>query len=400
MPRPLRIFYAAGPGDIIGTFGHWKAGRDDPSQVAITYSGQFYSLCRELGARGYVVSYCPRAQRRVDGDFILEHRPVKWGKGPGPLYHLGQLWYGLRLTMSAARFGADVAIISGGAHWFSLALMPLLGVKVVPTLHCVLWRKGPPPSNLSGRITFGLNGWFFRRAARAILSLSSDITDQLGLLLRGTSRPIIPFLPSYRAESFRGIGAPAAAPPFRVFFAGRIERNKGVFDLLDIAKRFAAEGRTEIEFDLCGDGSALDELRAAVNASGVGERFRCHGHVTKPIMRTMYDAAHVVIAPTTSAFIEGFNKVVAEGVLAGKPVITSSVCPALEYVRDAVMEVPVNDVRGYGEAILALADHPEIYAARRAGCAAAQPQFYDPDRSWGAAVKKMLSLIISGRSSS
>ena len=56
-------------------------------------------------------------------------------------------------------------------------------------------------------------------------------------------------------------------------------------------------------------------------------------------MRAMYDDAHVVIVPTTSDFIEGFNKVVAEAVLAGKPVITSSVCPALEYVRDAVIEV-------------------------------------------------------------
>ena len=48
---PLRILYAAGPGDVIGTYRHWKEGRDDPSQIAITYSGQFYSLCKEL-ARG------------------------------------------------------------------------------------------------------------------------------------------------------------------------------------------------------------------------------------------------------------------------------------------------------------------------------------------------------------
>ena len=42
--RPLRIVYAAGPGDVVGTYRHWKEGRDDPSQVAITYSGQFYDL--------------------------------------------------------------------------------------------------------------------------------------------------------------------------------------------------------------------------------------------------------------------------------------------------------------------------------------------------------------------
>jgi glycosyltransferase involved in cell wall biosynthesis len=393
MAHPLRILYAAGPGDVIGTYRHWKEGRDDPSQVAVTYSGQFYSLCKELGAQGYVISYCPRIEKLIDGPFCIEHRPVPFGKGPGPLYHLGQLWYGIRLTISAVRFGVDVAIVSGGAHWFSLGVLPMLGVKVVPTLHCVLWRKGRPPGGFVGRMVQALNGRFFRKRTAGVLSLSKDISDQLAELLRGTPKNIIPFLPNYRPESFAGLGESPAPPPFRVFFAGRIERNKGVFDLLEIAKRFAAEGRTDIEFDLCGDGSALAELRKAVSDAGIDQRFRCHGHCDKPRMREMYAAAHVVIAPTTSDFIEGFNKVVAEGVLAGKPVVTSSVCPALEYVRDAVVEVPVNDVRAYGNAILRLRQDPAFYQARRDGCAIAQSQFYDASRGWGAAVRKMLTLL-------
>jgi glycosyltransferase involved in cell wall biosynthesis len=393
MTRPLRILYAAGPGDVIGTYHHWKAGRDDPSQVAITYSGQFYSLCREIGAQGYVISYCPRVERLRDGAFCVKHRPVRFGKGPGALYHLGQIWYGARLTMSAVFFGADVAVVSGGAHWFSLGLLPLLGVKVAPTLHCVLWRKGKPPTGTIGRTIQKLNARFFRNRTAAVLTLSKDISEQLSELLAGREKTVIPFLPNYRPQSFEGLGAASSPPPFRVFFAGRIERNKGVFDLLNIARRFAAEGKADIEFDLCGDGSALSELKQAVASAGVGERFRCHGHCDKAKMRQMYAAAHVVIAPTTSDFIEGFNKVVAEGVLAGKPVITSSVCPALEYVRDAVVEAPVNDVQAYGDAILRLRDDPEFYRQKIRGCTAAQEQFYDTGRGWGAAVKKMLHRV-------
>ena len=88
MTRPIRIFYAAGPGDLIGTYGHWKAGRDDPSQVAITYSSQFYDLCRELGAEGYAVSYCPRKDKVHEGNLKLLHRRIPFMKGPGPLYHI------------------------------------------------------------------------------------------------------------------------------------------------------------------------------------------------------------------------------------------------------------------------------------------------------------------------
>src|SRR5262249_49418243 len=123
----------------------------------------------------------------------------------------------------------------------------------------------------------------------------------------------------------------------------------------------------------------------------------CHGHCSKPVMRKMFGRAHAVIVPTTSDFIEGFNQVVAEGVLAGRPVITSDVCPALDYVRDAVVEVAADDVQGYGDAILKLADGEALYRARRRGCAAAQPQFYDVKRGWGAALKRVLAAL-RGRS--
>src|SRR6188508_639513 len=106
--RPLRIVYAAGPGDVVGTFRHWKEGRDDPSQVAVTYSGQFYDLCREIGAQAYVISHCPRRDRESDAQFRTLNRPVPFLVAPGPLYLLGQIWYGLRLTATAVRFRADV----------------------------------------------------------------------------------------------------------------------------------------------------------------------------------------------------------------------------------------------------------------------------------------------------
>jgi glycosyltransferase involved in cell wall biosynthesis len=389
---PFRIFYAAGPGDVIGTYRHSAAGRDDPSQVAVTYSAQFFDLCRSTGAAGYVMSSHPRRDVVTDGAFRVEHRPIAFSKGPAPLYHLGQIWSGVRMVASVVRFRADAAVVSGGTHWFLLALLPLLGVRVIPTLHCVLWRKSRRPRGLN-RLFHRLNAAFFRRAPVAILSLSRDITAQLDELTGGGHPEVIPFLPSYRRGAVDPAGDPPAPPPFRVLFAGRIERNKGVFDLLQVAERFAAAGRTDVEFDLCGDGSALAELRRAAGASAAAPRFRCHGHLDRRRMREMYASAHAVVAPTTSAFIEGFNKVVAEAVLAGRPVITSSVCPALEYVRGAVVEVPPDDVAAYGDAILSLAGDPFRWRMLREGCGEVGEQFYDVERSWGAALAQALHRI-------
>jgi glycosyltransferase involved in cell wall biosynthesis len=391
--RPLRIVYAAGPGDVVGTYRHWKEGRDDPSQVAITYSGQFYDLCRELGAQAYVISYCPRRETLRDGPFRIEHRPLRFLRGPGPLYHLGQLWAGLRLTATTLRFGADVLLTMGGGGWYALLPLPMLGVKVIPTLHGHLWRASRRPRGMDGFLwRFGAR--LFRRSS-AILFISDSVARQVRSMAGpGLRAPMVHFVPTYRPEVFRGIAeAPAPpAPPFRVFYAGRIERDKGVFHLLDIAIRFASEGRTSIEFDLCGTGGALEELRRKAEEAGVAARFRCHGHVVKSVMRGMYQQCHVVVVPTTSDSIEGLNKVVVESVLARRPVITSRMCPALEYVRDAVEEVPPDDVRAYGDAILRLAEDPGLYEAKVRGCAAATGQFYDPDQGWAATFRRALSL--------
>src|SRR5262249_12247213 len=155
---------------------------------------------------------------------------------------------------------ADVAVVfNGTAHWFALALLPLFGIRVVPSLHCVLWPLGRPPAGV-GRLVQKLDARFFVRSANAILSASGGIPRQVAAMTGGRNRPVVEFLPTYRKSSFEAI-EPPAGQPFRVFFAGRIERDKGVFDLLAIAQRFATAGRTDIEFDLCGSGSALDELR-------------------------------------------------------------------------------------------------------------------------------------------
>jgi len=145
MSKTLRILYAAGPGDVIGTYNYWVEGQDDPSQVGITYSSQFYEVCCALDAQAYVLASFRERKFLRDGRFIIEHRPIPLQTASGLLYHIGQLWYGLWLIVSAVRFRTNVAVVADGTtHWFILSLLPWLGVKVIPSLHCVLWRKYTP----------------------------------------------------------------------------------------------------------------------------------------------------------------------------------------------------------------------------------------------------------------
>jgi glycogen synthase len=385
--KQLRVIYAAGPGNVIGTYQHWKEGQEDPSQVAITYSSQFFEVCKTLGAKAYVISSFPEAAYLNDGDIQIRHRPSPIQGKAGVFYHLAHLWYGLRLVGSAIKFGADAVVVSNDTtHWFVLILLMLLGIQVVPTIHCCLWKKFSPKKPLD-RILLNLAKPLFYRST--VLTVSPDVAEQVQRFTRGRVRAVHNFLPTYRPVMMSQI--PASEPPrdpFNVLFVGRIETEKGVYDLLEIAKRFAREGQDDIVFNICGDGSELDSLKAA--AAGLADRFLCHGHCTRIKMRQIYSEAHTVVVPTRKSFSEGFNKVVVESVLARRPVITSAVCPAVSVLKGAVVEVDPDDVTAYGDAIVRLRDDLAYYSEIQARMQNVGDRFYNPDNSWATALTQAL----------
>jgi glycosyltransferase involved in cell wall biosynthesis len=395
MNRPLRLFFAAGPGDVLGTYSHWKSGDDDPSQIGLTYSGQFFDVVKQLGAEAMVVSSNPRRADRYDEQFVIQHRPTPLRDRGGLLYHVGQTYASARIVWKAWRFGADVLIVADATgHWFPFRAARWLGIKLVPAFFCVLWQKNRTPSRVH-RILHRLARPVFRsRSTVGIMSMSSDVTAQITQVAGGKPRPIYEFLPSYRRDTFETVAPPPAERrPFRVLFAGRIERKKGVFDLLEIAKRFERDGKTHVEFDLCGTGGAMDELQSELRGAGpaVASRFRIHGHCDSLAMRAMFDRSHVVIVPTRSEFVEGFNQVVAEGVLSGRPVVTSDVCPAVHYVRPAIVEVPADDVGGYADALLRLSQDESFYNEKVAACRGLAEPFYDVAHTgWATTLKTLL----------
>lgn len=391
MDKSLRILYAVGPEDVIDSYKHWVKGEDAPSQVSVPYSNQFYEVCKSLNAYGYVIAQSTKKELIRDEYFIVEHRRVPLPTASGIIYHLRQIWYGLHLLISAIRFRANVVIASTGtSYWFVFSLFSWLGIKVIPSVHCTLWYKYLPQRQID-KLILALSRNFFASDCQAIMAVSHDISQQIAQLTYKRHQPILEFFPTFRRSDFASLDAPSKSrSPFSILFAGRIEENKGVFDLLEVAKSFASYGIEGIKFDICGTGSVLDSLRLAATEAGVDEFFICHGYCTKPQMRGYFNSSHVVVVPTRTNFIEGFNRVVCESILSGRPVVTSSVCPALSYMGDAVFEVPPNDTKAYGDALLTLYKNSELYERKRQACLEVQEQFYDKKKSWGFALESIL----------
>jgi glycosyltransferase involved in cell wall biosynthesis len=392
----MRLLYASGPGDTIGTFRLWLRGEDDPSVPDVAYSRQFFDVCKEAGAEAWVISSNPQVKTVEERGIRVEHRPVPGIESSGVTWHAGHVHYTRGLLRSALEFKADVAVISGhGTHWFPLKKFARHGIRVVACLHNTLWPMFRPP-DLLGRLLLRWARPFFAQDCLAVLSHPGACVDQLAALTGGQSRPVIPFLPLYRPAMFEGIATRVEpASPFRVLFVGRIEREKGVYDLLEIARQFERAGRQDVEFDLCGTGSVLEALRADVAQAGLGERFRVRGHLQGEALRERFARCHAVVVPTRTTFTEGFNAVVCEAVLSGRPVITSRVCPALGSVAEAALEVPPDDVAGYRVAIERLAGDASLYAAKREACARLAAQFLDSKNSWGAGLSGILKTAAS-----
>ncbi|MFA9479093.1 glycosyltransferase [Phycisphaerales bacterium AB-hyl4] len=389
-PRPLRILYATGPGDLIPTYRHWRHGNDDPSQMNVAYTHQFHDMCSRLNASAWLIS--PREPKRTldDGDVRIDYRPIPLFNRAGPLHHLGLFWYSLRLVASARRYRADLVVSTRYAHWFVLSILPALGIAVVPSLHGKLWATHRTPGIIQ-RTVLALSKRFFAHHCQAIMVASDDIAQQVRLLTTGPARPIRRFSPLYRRAAFANLAPPDfASRPFRVLYAGRIETTKGVDDLLTLARQWRAAGRDDIRIDLCGDGSHLAALQQQATALNLDDRFKCHGHCNRNEMQHMLAAAHIVVVPTRASLHEGFNQVVVEAVMAGRPVVSSRVCPATAEVPEAVWLVEPDAVDQYRHAIETLADDEATFNRYRAGTRAAADRYFDGRYSWGVVLETIV----------
>lgn len=393
--KKLRILAMEGPGDVLGTFSRWCEGKSDERITHRAFSGQFFDVCRNFGAEALVVT-----SRSEPGELVSQGITVRNGGDAlanqhGVRYHLTQLGMAQKIARMAREFDADVAIIGAVPHPFFVAPLLPSKIKTAFVLHGVLWPKYRP-MKVSTRAIRSLYVPFLRSGCDAIMCVSAEIKRQIDGMAGPNHAPFVDFLPSFDAGTFDSVPQPSVEMPHRVLFIGRIEINKGVFDLLELAIRLRAADR-RIEFDLCGSGTAMDELQRRVTDAQIGDRFHLHGWCNQEQIKQHFGRSTVVIVPTTTEFTEGFNMVVVEALLAGRPVITSDVCPALEYVRGAVREVPPDDVDAYYKALLELVDDRATYERLQSQCRVVTQRFLDPHTSFAAAFSHFLEAASEGK---
>ena len=372
-----RLYYAAGPGDVVGTYRHWRKGQEDPRQFARTYSAQFFDLVEARDAEGWVVSSGGSRDYEETRNHRVENRPLP--KGGWLIRQLVAAW---RLTCDLVRYRPDAAIVAEGTTLWSF-LLPLrfLGVRVVPTIHCVMRREN---AGSLRRLFEKIESWSLSVVADQSLCASAEIAAQLP-----AGQESVDFLPTYQEKRLEAIPAPREdRKEFRVLYVGRVEEDKGLFDLLDAIVLLHGQGESlpTVRLDVCGEGGALESFRSRLERTGFDRFVSLKGHCSVDELRHCLGSSHAVVVPTTSRFVEGFNQVIVEGVLACRPVIATTVCPSASlFESPAVERIAPDDPVVLAETIRSLAGDPDRYrkAVEAASVAARRSEFFCSLHSWG-----------------
>ena len=141
----------------------------------------------------------------------------------------------------------------------------------------------------------------------------------------------------------------------RLFFAGRLESNKGGWTLLRVFSQLAP-ALPELQLRLAGDGPLRRELEQWTQAAGLAERVYFLGALAHEQVRAELGAADLFLFPTR---YESFGLALLEAQAAGAPVLCSDLPIMMEAAGGAACLLPPGDERAWVTAIRQLvSDQP------------------------------------------
>jgi glycosyltransferase involved in cell wall biosynthesis len=117
----------------------------------------------------------------------------------------------------------------------------------------------------------------------------------------------------------------------RLIFVGWLDREKGVFELLDACRRLLPIG--SFLLDLVGEGNTSVTARSFALKHGLGDIVRFHGWVSGARLHQLYREADVLVLPS---WAEGFPNVVVEAMAARLAVVATAVGNIPDIICDGV----------------------------------------------------------------
>ncbi len=241
-----------------------------------------------------------------------------------------------------------------------------LRIPCVHTIHGPSFFPGQSP--IANRVYCGLETWAAKRCDK-LISVCDAMTDQYvaaGVAPREkfvtvySGMEVDQFLnpPRSRADVRRELGF--ADDQIVVGKVARLFHLKGHDDVIAAAERAVIQN-PQLRFLFVGDGLLKDELQQRITRAGLTPYFVFTGLVPPDRVPELIHAMDIVVH---TSLREGLARVLPQGLIAGKPVISYDIDGAREVVipEQTGYLLPPRDIEGLVNAILGLASDP----ARRA----------------------------------
>lgn len=148
------------------------------------------------------------------------------------------------------------------------------------------------------------------------------------------------------------------AGDFTLLFVGRLERQKGIYDLVYAFRLLALDrSMAHVKVALAGTGPDAERLRGLIKKLGLEGRVRLVGGFSYAEVPGVYNSADALILPSipTPVWQEQFGMVLVEAMASGLPVIASMSGSIPEVVGDCAVTVQPNDPLSIYEAVKRLA---------------------------------------------
>lgn len=178
-----------------------------------------------------------------------------------------------------------------------------------------------------------------------------------GITVAGVVYNGVPVLPPPETKQVAAFRKQCGLEGPTILFGGRISVDKGIVPLL---KAFECSRKTlaGIQLLIVGQERCLDDF-ASIVSSETQKAIRCVGWMTPDEMRVAYAASSIVTTP--SLCLDTFNLMNAEGMMAGKPVISTCFGGAPEIIvhGETGYVVDPRDTEQYASYMRTLLQNPE-----------------------------------------
>jgi glycosyltransferase involved in cell wall biosynthesis len=134
----------------------------------------------------------------------------------------------------------------------------------------------------------------------------------------------------------------------QIGFAGRLEAEKGVNDLIDAARQIRAKG-VPVELQILGDGSYRERLRE--QGRGLDWFTLKEGVAATAQIRAFYNQLSVYVVPSTARANEGLPVSMLEALVSGRRIVATDVGAIRDRLGDLVSIVPPNNPQRLAVAI-------------------------------------------------